>query len=121
MTQYLHHVPGRLRARAGIFLCDTEQRRNLLRRLQETNGVRLVCLNGKAGSVTVHYDVEKTALDSLLQVLEFQRVEVRAPSPVPRRSPLKGALVGMVGKMALNMLVSKGINYSLSSLLRTRI
>ena len=118
MTQYFHHVPGRLRARAGIFLCDTEHRRNLLRKLRETNGVRSVCLNSKAGSVTVHYDVEKTTRDSLLRILDFQRAEVHAVPSVCKHSPLNGGLVGMVGKMAFNMLVSKGINYSLSTLLR---
>ena len=60
MTDYLHHIPGRLRVRAKAFRCDPAVRGDTLVKLQALEGVNSIRLNPKAGSVTVCYDVGVT-------------------------------------------------------------
>jgi hypothetical protein len=147
MTDYHHHVPGRLRVRRRGFRHEGLARRFVLRRLRALHGVRDVRLNPKAASVTVAYDAEQTDPDTILAFIdrEFalkpsqaQAAAVSAsPEAVssgraarrrarrrstPRRDGPLGAdpLIGQIGKMALSVLVNKGVSYSISSLLGAR-
>lgn len=126
MTDYVHHVPGRLRVRSKVFRCDSASRASALRKLRAADGVRTVRLNPKAGSVTVCYD---TAATGPKQILDFLAAEcLAAPQPSvavtsTRERPAKpaGNLGAEIGRMALSVLVNKGVSYSLSSLLGARI
>lgn len=126
MTDYLHHVPGRLRVRSKALRCDSAARGATLRKLRVLEGVRTVRLNAKAGSVTICYDADVTEPQHILDFLNTECLRA-APSPmtkpaVPRRASRPDAgLTALIGKMALNVLVSKGVNYSLSSLLGARV
>ncbi|MCG8425905.1 MAG: heavy-metal-associated domain-containing protein [Chromatiales bacterium] len=133
MTGYLHHVPGRLRARSQAFLRNTVQRKNTLRQLQALDGVRSVRLNAKAGSVTIVYEAEATDVQQIFDLLA--KVDSCQAEPVyfskqkrettsgsdSTSSSLMAAIPSMVGKVALNILVTRGVNYSLSSLLGPRV
>lgn len=132
MTEYFHHVPGRLRVRAPVFRRDTPARRQAIRELVAQAGILSVRLNAKAGSVTVLYDVQETGVEAIVD--HFRRYDCwaspAAAPPAPVKTPaVKAAPVAavssllgpMVGKAALSMLVNKGVSASLSSLLGTRI
>jgi hypothetical protein len=127
MTDYLHHVPGRLRVRSKALRCDSSARSGVLRRLRGLEGVRTVRLNAKAASLTVHYDVETTDPKHILEFLDAECLRANAPRAAraaagprgPRARP--GALTAEIGRMALSVLVNKGVSYSLSSLLGARV
>lgn len=127
MTEYLHHVPGRIRIKARLFRVDTPSRSRLLRTLRGREGVRDVRLNAKAGSVTVYYDTAAVNRDSLLEFLNRECAAAvpasRPAAAVRQRAPAAAAtpLTSEIGRMALSVLVSKGVNFSLSSLLGARI
>jgi len=70
MSQYIHHVPGRIRVRAQAFRCRSEQARAAQSRLLELAGVRQVQVNPRAGSITVHYDWALLKQADILSVLE---------------------------------------------------
>ena len=125
MTDYMHHVPGRLRIRARTFRCASTQRSQALRRLRSQSGVRDVRLNQKAGSVTLHYDPEVTSARTLLAFIHAECLETAPARPatatIKRRSaPAPRPLAAEIGRMALSVLVNKGVSYSLSSLLGAR-
>lgn len=126
MTDYLHHVPGRLRVRSRALRCASAERNTTLRELRRLQGVRSLRWNPKAGSVTVFYDTGATDAQRILDFLEASCLRVKAVEPV--RVPAAAAsarrggapLVGEIGRLALGVLVNKGVSYSLSSLLGAR-
>lgn len=125
MNEFLHHVPGRIRIRARLFRSESRERSQALRRLRALPAVRSLRLNEKAGSVTVFYDAGETSGAELLQTLrrECPQATFPAASSIRRQVPLaavKRPIAAEIGKVALNMLVNKGVSYSLSTLLRTR-
>ena len=125
MNEFLHHVPGRIRIRARLFRSESRERSQALRRLRALSAVRSLRLNEKAGSVTVFYDAGETSGTELLQALRRECPQATFPAApsTRRRVPLAAAkrpIAAEIGKVALNMLVNKGVSYSLSTLLRTR-
>jgi hypothetical protein len=127
MTEYLHHVPGRLRVRSKALRCDSAARGAALRRLRALEGVDSVRLNAKAASLTVYYDVEildaERILDFLnaecLRAMPTQTARAAAMPSTPR--PRHNQLTGEIARIALSVLVNKGVSYSLSSLLGARV
>jgi hypothetical protein len=125
MNEFLHHVPGRIRIRARLFRSESRERSQALRRLRALPSVRSLRLNEKAGSVTVFYDAGETSGVELLQTLRRECPQATFPAAPPsrQRTPLATVprpIAAEIGKVALNMLVNKGVSYSLSTLLRTR-
>jgi hypothetical protein len=125
MNEFLHHVPGRLRIRARLFLSESSERSQALRRLRAIAGVRSLRLNEKAGSVTLFYDTGSISGDELLDTLRRECPQATVPAvATAARRPLRATtrpIAAEIGKMALGVLVNKGVSYSLASLLRTRI
>lgn len=131
MTDYLHHVPGRLRVRARSLRCDAAARAATLRKLQAKEGIRSVRLNAKAGSVTIFYDVEATDAQQILDFMQAeclraskaQAAPVRAAAAraMPRPARAGNPLAAEIGRMALGVLVNKGVTLSLASLLGARL
>jgi len=126
MTDYMHHVPGRLRVRAKSLRCNSAARATTLRKLQAQDGIRSVRLNPKAGSVTVFYDVDVMNADQILAFLHAESVratEAQAAPVRPVRNPARAGtpLAAEIGRMALGVLVNKGVTFSLASLLGARI
>jgi hypothetical protein len=120
MNEFLHHVPGRIR-RARLF---RSERSNALRHLWALPPVRSPRLNEKAGSVTV-LDPAEISGTTLLQMLQRECPQATLPvAPASgRRTPVAAVprpIAAEIGKVALSMLVNKGVSYSLSTLLRTR-
>jgi hypothetical protein len=70
MSQYIHHVPGRIRVRSRAFRCRSAKARAARSRLLALTGVQQVRVNPHAGSITVHYDPDLLKQSDLLGVLE---------------------------------------------------
>ncbi|MCB2261632.1 MAG: heavy-metal-associated domain-containing protein [Candidatus Thiosymbion ectosymbiont of Robbea hypermnestra] len=70
MSQYIHHVPGRIRVRSKAFHCRSRKTRTAESRLLALTGVRQVRVNPHAGSITVYYDSALLKQSDLLCVLE---------------------------------------------------
>ncbi|HKL63348.1 MAG TPA: hypothetical protein VJ883_08275 [Woeseiaceae bacterium] len=131
MTEYLHHVPGRLRLRARLFRHASQERSRLLRELRTREGVRDVRLNEKAASVTIFYDSGMADADDIMSFIGehcavtassiTQPSVTRVAKPAAAAAAATTPLVSEIGRVALSVIVSKGVNYSLSSLLRARI
>lgn len=125
MNEFLHHVPGRLRIRARLFLRESPERSQALRRLRAIAGVRHLRLNEKAGSVTLYYDSGEVSGEALLDTLRRECPQATVPAMAAgAQRPLRATtrpIAAEIGKMALGVLVNKGVSYSLASLLRTRI
>ena len=87
--------------------------------------MRTVRLNPKAGSVIVTYDVDSTDPQRVLGFLEAELVRLTPYQPVakrdgPRQEGRGAQFTAEVGRMALNLLVQRGVNFSLSTLLCRR-
>lgn len=126
MTDYLHHVPGRLRVRAKSLRCNSAARATTLRKLQAQEGIRSVRLNAKAGSVTVFYDVEATDAERILGFMRAESLRATRAQAAPLDAARKQArsgnpLAAEIGRMALGVLVNKGVSFSLASLLGARL
>lgn len=126
MNEYLHHVPGRMRIRARLFRSESIERTQALRRLRAVSSIRDLRLNEKAGSVTVYYDTSEISGETLLETLQRECPQATIPAEPAAVQPAlprtyQRPIAAEIGKVALNMLVSKGVSYSLSTLLRTRI
>lgn len=70
MSQYIHHVPGRIRVRSQALRCRGEKALAAQRRLTGMAGVRSIRINPRIGSITVHYDAELLRRADLLATLE---------------------------------------------------
>lgn len=126
MTDYLHHVPGRLRIRSKAFRCSSVEQGAVLRRVRTFEGVRSVRHNAKAGSVTVCYDKRVAAPDEIIGFIDAACVKVRAVRPVvarakPSAEKSNSKLPEEIRRIALSALINRGVGYSLSTLLGARI
>ncbi len=135
-TDYLHHVPGRLRIRSRRLCGFAKSRNSVLRDLRALDGVRDCCLNIKAGCVTVFYDAEMISVDPILILLKQRKIlessvlihnRVKTVSKTTKIDNKNATSTGalnlgsMVGKAALNVLINKGVSLSISSLLGARV
>ncbi len=125
MTDYLHHVPGRLRVRSKTLRCETASCGTTLRKLRALTGVRSVRHNAKAGSITVCYDSRVADPDAILNVINTECLQSRPVRPVVSHnkqatSKSSGKLTAEIGRMALGALVSRSVGYSISSLFGVR-
>ena len=134
MTDYMHHIPGRMRLRSRLFTGDSVKHKGVLRKLRAVKGVRSVRHNSKASSVTIIYSVSETEIRQIFNLLEGLVQFAEQSSPVyqrhskaktrPERQMGEGTffneLPSLVGKAALNVLVARGVSYSLSSLMSAR-
>lgn len=131
---YVHHVPGRLRVRTSILKRNThraDEVKNLLRRMP---GISCAEVNDLTGSVTVQYDVSRTTLPALLDVLGQQGClssdEVAGAVAAPRAhgaqllapprfldGPAPVNVVGKIAKTAAFILFEKALEHSVLLLL----
>ena len=125
MTDYLHHIPGRLRVRSKTLRRETASCGTTLRKLRVLTGVRSVRHNAKAGSVTVCYDTHMADADAILNLINTECLQSqpvhRIVSQNKQATPKSGGnLTAEIGRMALGALVSRSVGYSISSLFGVR-
>lgn len=105
MSQYIHHVPGRIRVRSRAFRCRCERARAAEQELLALSGVHQVRVNPHAGSITVHYDSALLGQSDLLTVLEqcgCLDATIRSDEVTRKAGELFGkALVGAVVQKAV--------------------
>ncbi|MBK5932194.1 HMA2 domain-containing protein [Halochromatium salexigens] len=70
MSQYIHHIPGRIRVRSKAFRCYGERASNAQAKLMAMDGVRAVQINQRASSIVVQYDPELLSRVELFAALE---------------------------------------------------
>lgn len=124
MTEYVHHIPGRLRIRSKSLRGTHGNHTSMLRQLRDIHGVHSVRLNQKAACVTVCYDPQQTCANCIFETLGHSDTTPRKNPPSARRATTnrgQNRIASHVGKMALNVLVAKGVNFSLSALLNKGI
>lgn len=129
MTEYIHSVPGRLRIRSSLLRSGSGHRGELLRNLRRLSGVDDLRLNHKSGSVVICYQPAQVTVEQIIAAFEQHKCVTHTVtrkaqtttrsaagsvniSPVPWQM-----LTRQVGKVAVNMLISRGVSYSLTSLL----
>lgn len=131
MVDYYHHVPGRLRIRSKTFRFNEEARRKSLHQVRAMPGVTGCRMNHKAGSIIVQYEQDVVNVDQIIRNLHFPEV-IKSPAvdtqgaSVAQKSSQKDVtkewkLPKEVGKIAFNVLVSKGVTASLNTLLKARM
>ncbi len=119
MTEYIHHIPGRLRVRVTCLRGNEEKTRAITNRLGSVAGVRSAVVNPLTGSVTLHYDTFQTNSSVLL---EFLKAEIGVDAQIPANTA-GGAftrsgvdLQKRVGKAIAAYVVEKAIERSLIAL-----
>ena len=105
MSQYIHHVPGRLRVRSRSFRCRPDQMDALANRLMRMSGVETVGIKRKAGSITVRYDPVELTRDTLLEEFEqagcFEVIKQQGTEERPVGDLAQKALVGTLVQMTV--------------------
>lgn len=104
MSHSIHHVPGRLRVRSTAFRCRPAEARAAQTQLLDLEGVRQVRLNRHAGSITVHYDLER------LSHLELLAAMKALGCAEPMRDAAPPAIAGKAGTTFRKALVGAVIN-----------
>lgn len=70
MSQYIHHIPGRIRVRSKAFQCYGDRALKAQGRLLAMDGVREVKINPRASSILVQYDPDRLTRAELFAALE---------------------------------------------------
>jgi hypothetical protein len=112
VSQYIHHVPGRLRVKTKAFYGHSAKVQVAQKTLQTLKGVLAVTVNPRAGSMTVHYDPKHCAQLDLLAVLE----RVGCLGNTRRNGEGAGQMGELVGKALFGALVQKTVERSVQSL-----
>lgn len=112
MSQYIHHVPGRIRVRAKAFRCRGEKAKAAQRRLLALSGVRQVRINPHAGSITVHYEAAQLEQADLLGVLE----QCGCLGLGSRSSAVSSKAGALFGKALVGAVVQKAVEQSARTL-----
>ncbi len=112
MSQYIHHVPGRIRVRSRALRCRGEKAQAAERSLAAMTGVESVRINPRAGSITVHYDIDVLRRTDLLAALE----EVGCMSAVSRSDESVRKMADTFGKALVGAMMQKAVEQSARTL-----
>jgi hypothetical protein len=112
MSQYIHHVPGRIRVRSKAFRCHGERAQVAQGQLLAMEGVRAVKLNARASSIVVEYDPERLTRVELFAALE----ELGCMASVRRDRDQHSAAGETFGKALVGAAVQKVLEHSARSL-----
>ncbi|MFP4061970.1 MAG: HMA2 domain-containing protein, partial [Halochromatium sp.] len=108
MSQYIHHVPGRIRVRSKAFRCHGERARAAQARLMAMEGIREVQINQRASSILVQYDPERLSRAQLFSALE----ELGCMAAAWRESTHSHKLGETFGKALVGAMVKKAVEQS---------
>jgi copper chaperone CopZ len=112
MSQYIHHIPGRIRVRSKAFRCHGERARTAQAQLMAMDGVRDVQINPRASSIVVQYDPERLSRAELFATLE----ELGCMAAVRRDTERAGRLGETFGKALVGAAVQKAVEQSARTL-----
>jgi Heavy metal associated domain 2 len=129
MATCVHHIPGRLRIRVQGLARTGDGGEQLRAQLAELDGVRLVTVNCRAGSVTVVYDPDTVQPAVILgriagrpgmppgMSLSIRPAAAPAPNPLIAASATK--IGGLFGRALVDALLAKGVERSVRLLVRS--
>jgi copper chaperone CopZ len=112
MSQYIHHIPGRIRVRSKAFRCQGERAQVAQAQLMAMDGVRDVQINPRASSIVVQYDPDRMSRAELFATLE----ELGCMAPVRRDSEHGVRLGETFGKALVGAAVQKAVEQSARTL-----
>jgi copper chaperone CopZ len=112
MSQYIHHIPGRIRVRSKAFRCHGERARTAQAQLMAMDGVRDVQINPRASSIVVQYDPERLSRAELFVTLE----ELGCMAAVRRDTERASRLGETFGKALVGAAVQKAVEQSARTL-----
>lgn len=122
MGDYQHHVPGRLRVRCKALRYNSAVRLAAIQELKCIEGITAVRLNPKAGSVVIQYNTDVADISTITRVLKplDAVIHVANSNAAHKRPAAKWNLTREIGKIAFNVLISRSVSASLSSVLGAR-
>lgn len=112
MSQYIHHVPGRIRVRSKAFRCQGERAEKAQTHLLAMDGVRDVKINPRAASILVQYDPDRLTKAELFAALE----DLGCMAPARRDREHFSSPGETFGKALVGVAVQKMIEQSARSL-----
>lgn len=118
MTDYIHHVPGRLRVRSKSLRgsgCDTEQ---LCAVLDTLEGIGERRLNAKTGSLLVYYDPKRVCADDILYYMAKSGCLEGGVTAAGQRASSLASMGSVVGSALFGTFVKKSLETSISSFAR---
>ncbi|MEA3638883.1 MAG: heavy-metal-associated domain-containing protein [Lamprobacter sp.] len=112
MSQYIHHVPGRIRVRSKAFRCYGERASKAEAKLMAMKGVRSVQINQRASSIVVQYEPDLLSRGELFAALE----DLGCMAAVRRDTTHANKLGETFGKALVGAMVQKVVEQSARSL-----
>lgn len=112
MSQYIHHVPGRIRVRSKAFRCSAEKASRARDELLSLAGVRTVEINPRAASIIVQYDPEQLTRSQLFATLE----QLGCLASATRDGEQSRRLGEMFGKALVGAVMQKAVEHSARTL-----
>lgn len=112
MSQYIHHVPGRLRIRSQSLRCRSDKALAAQNRLVSMDGVQSVRINPRAGSITILYDANALRQADLLSALH----EVGCMSAAVRSDEHVRKVADTFGKALVGAVMQKAVEQSARTL-----
>lgn len=122
MGDYQHHVPGRLRIRCKALRCNATARKSAIQELKSIDGITAVRLNQKAGSIVIQYNTDIANINIITRALKplDDTIQVTSSKAAHNKPAVKWNITREIGKIAFNVLVSRSVSASLSSVLAAR-
>lgn len=112
MSQYIHHVPGRIRIRSRAFQCYGARADAAQARLLAMDGIRSVEIKPRAASLIVQYDPECLSRAALFATLE----ELGCMAPVRRDNAHVRQIGETFGKALVGAVMQKAVEQSARTL-----
>ncbi len=121
MSNYVHHIPGRLRVRCGAVRRDECRAGVVKTLLQQQNGIRSVEASTITGSIVVNYDPALTTHAAIIDVLRdcgYMAPPSAAPVRASHSRPVSPAsdFANDVAKKVAAKLVQAAVERSLMAL-----
>ncbi|MCW2306957.1 HMA2 domain-containing protein [Rhodobium gokarnense] len=123
MSQYVHHVPGRLRVRCKTMRADAAKLREIALAMEDVPGVRSIRTNPQSGSIILGYDGEITDRDTLLAALDGLgcSAEYKTPNRTGPRTVNFGGSSKLIGETVTRTLVSAVVGTVVKSTVEPKV
>ncbi len=121
MTEYVHHIPGRLRVRSAAIKGSQAGAGRATTLVHSLAGVRSVEANVLTGSLTVRYDPEITSASTLMKALRdhgYLAADQKLPhgGTVYYRRPARGEFGAAVARSVARYAVEAALERSVVAL-----
>lgn len=116
MSNYFHHVPGRIRIRSRQFRANLARARELEAQLRQAEGVHEVRVNERNGSLTIQYEAEGDTGTRIVNLLAGAGFTPNG-SAAPTKSAAGGDdLVNTFSRAIVGAVAQQTVTRSLSTL-----